>query len=468
MGEITNVTILWIRNDLRLRDNLALDYAISLGRPIVPVFILEEEVEAWQIGSASKWWLHYALRDFEDRLKEIGLSLHFSRGKSAELVLSDLVKKAKVGCVVWNRSYDQPSMERDRRVSNTMQALGVKVETFMGNVLFEPGSILNKTQKPFKVFTPFYNYVKDIPIKRSCLIKDKNIVGCNLQGCSKSIDFLNLLLGVNSSNDLGLIWDPSIRGGEKLLKKFVNEKIREYSVSRDFPGEEGTSRLSPYLHFGQISVRQVCDALLGLSPSIREPYYRQIIWREFAWMVLYFFPEMASHSYKKEFENFGWYKDDELLRCWKEGRTGYPIVDAGMRELEETGWMHNRVRMIVGSFLVKDLMIDWIEGARWFWEKLVDADLANNSFGWQWVAGSGLDATPFFRIFNPVLQSKKFDPDGVYIKRFVPELEKVPTKWIHAPWMARDLKIDYQQPVVSHSAARINTLRAYNRMKSSK
>lgn len=469
--DLSGFTVLWIRNDLRLRDNEALAYAISLQKPIVPVFVLEETCGLWGIGSAGKWWLHYALKDFERQLDQLGLQLIFKRGKS-ESVLYDIVKTVKAGCVVWNRSYDREAMEGDARVLKKMSALGVKVETFKGNVLFEPGSISNKTKKPFQVFTPFYNHVKDYGIEKSVAVSVKNLEKHNLRIDSETLDSFGLLNESNLGQKYAANWDPSIKGGEKLLREFVDEKIRAYSIDRDFPAEQGTSRLSPYLHFGQISVKQIYEALGDLPASVRAPYYRQIIWREFTWAVLYSFPEIASSNFKRQFDNFGWQTNLELLECWQQGMTGYPVVDAGMRELKETGWMHNRVRMIVGSFLVKDLMIHWLEGAKWFWENLVDADLANNSFGWQWVAGSGLDASPFFRVFNPVLQSQKFDPQGVYIKRYVPELRNVPNRLIHAPWMAKDgqigfqLGVDYPEPVVSHSAAKINIMRAYNRIRS--
>lgn len=471
MKDLSSSTVLWIRNDLRLRDNEALQYAISLGKPIVPVYILEEGSDVWAIGSAAKWWLHYALKDFERQLEDIGLQLIFKKGKSED-ILNDLAKRLKAGCVVWNRSYDREAMERDAGVLKKMSALGVKVETFQGNVLFEPGTVLNKAKKPFQVFTPFYNCVRDIDIEKGASVSEKKLVGYSSSLSSESLDSFGLLSDKNSYQKYGANWDPSIKGGEKLLKEFVDEKIRSYSVSRDFPGEMGTSRLSPYLHFGQISVRWIYNIIRDLPASDRDPYYRQIIWREFTWAVLYYFPEIATSNFKTQFDDFGWQGDGELLKCWQEGRTGYPIVDAGMRELRETGWMHNRVRMIVGSFLVKDLMIHWLEGARWFWENLVDADLANNSFGWQWVAGCGLDASPFFRVFNPILQSQKFDPQGVYIRKYVPELRNVPNKFIHAPWNFKEsqtgvrIGVDYPEPVVSHAAARINIDRAYKRMKS--
>lgn len=471
MDGLNTTTILWVRNDLRLRDNQALDYAISLGRPIVPVFILEDEGSDWSLGRASRWWLHYALKDFQQKLNALGLQFIFKREKSVESCLCDLVKSVKAECIVWNRRYDQVGMETDMRVIKKMRSLGVKVETFIGNVLFEPGSILNKSGKPYRVFTPFYNHVRDIIIEKSYLISPRHLVKYDYSVRSEELDSFNLLSAIKFDQDLGATWDPSIDGGERLLEKFVSDKIREYSLSRDFPAVEGTSRLSPYLHFGQISVKQIYSVLSSLPTSVRDPYYRQIIWREFAWTILYFFPETASLSFKKEFENLGWEFNEELFNCWREGRTGYPIVDAGMRELRETGWMHNRVRMIVASFLVKNLMVHWIEGAKWFWDNLVDADLANNSFGWQWVAGSGLDASPFFRIFNPIIQSQKFDPEGLYIKRYVPELREVPSRWIHDPWKVKNRVVvdqdvgGYPHPVVSYNASKIYVLRAYNRMR---
>lgn len=473
MKNLDSSVIWWVRNDLRLRDNEALMYAISLGDLIVPVFILEETFDGWGIGKASRWWLHNALEDFQKQLEGIGLKLILRKGKS-EHILGDLGKNMNANYVIWNRSYDEGGMEGEARVSKKMSSLGVKVKTFKGNVLFEPGSILNKTKKPFRVFTPFYNCVKDIEVEKSVVVSKKNLKMVSLSVDSEPLESFGLLCGSSGCEKFSKHWDPSISGGEKLLEEFIDEKIRGYSVCRDFPGEEGTSRLSPYLHFGQISVKQIRDALVGFPVLVSDPYYRQIIWREFAWAVLYYFPEIASCNFRKEFDSFKWQGDVELLKCWQEGMTGYPIVDAGMRELKETGWMHNRVRMIVGSFLVKNLMIHWLEGARWFWENLVDADLANNSFGWQWVAGCGLDASPFFRVFNPILQSQKFDPQGTYIKRYVYELRGVPHKWIHAPWTAKNVQIgvrvgvDYPEPIVSYLASRINVLRAYNQIRALK
>lgn len=471
MHKSLNATIVWIRNDFRLCDNEALVYAISLGNPIVPVFIFEDDSSLWSIGAASKWWLHYALIDFQKEIGSLGLNLIIKRGKSVETLLSDLIHEIHAKSIVWNRAYDSVGILRDAKVLKKLATLNVKVETFSGNILFEPGTIFNKSKKPFQIFTPFYNHVKDIPVAKSKGIDKKNIRGYPLTIASESVDDLKLLPKINRDKQLAANWTPSIKSGAKLLKKFVNEKIKEYPVNRDFPGEDGTSRLSPYLHFGQISPKQIYEALSVLPPSIRNPYYRQIIWREFAWHILFFFPQMESISFKEEFEKLKWYNNQDLLQRWQVGKTGYPIVDAGMRELLETGWMHNRVRMIVGSFLVKDLMIHWLEGAKWFWNTLVDADLANNTFGWQWVAGCGQDASPFFRIFNPVLQSQKFDPQGIYIKRFVPELKNVPIKFIHAPWTGKladigiQIGVHYPEPIVSHNAARINALRAYNQIK---
>lgn len=470
MNKSGNPTILWVRNDFRLQDNQALIYAASLENPIIPVYILEYENSPWAIGSASKWWLYHALKDFHQELAKFNLSLIIRKGNCAEVILGEIVKKVNAKCVVWNRAYDSIGVLRDARVFKKLSSLKIKIETFPGNVLFEPGTVFNKSKKPFKVFTAFYNHVKNLPVTSFKSFNKKHLKKYSLPLHSEELDSLGLLSN-HYSQGLTSQWTPSIKAGEKLLRVFVNEKIEDYKLKRDIPSEQGTSRLSPYLHFGQISPQQIYHALSSLPPSIRDPYYRQILWREFAWASLFFFPKMGSISFKEEFETLKWHENEKLLEAWQKGMTGYPIVDAGMRELNETGWMHNRVRMIVGSFLVKDLLIHWLSGAKWFWDKLVDADLANNTFGWQWVAGCGFDASPFFRIFNPILQSQKFDPEGIYIKRFVPELSNVPLKFIHTPWIGKfsdtriRIGIDYPEPIVSHHAAKISALRVYKQMK---
>lgn len=466
--------ILWIRNDFRLRNNEALSYAISLSDPLVLVFLHEDANETWAIGSASKWWLHYALKDFQHQLTKIGLNLIIRKGKTVEQLLVDLAQEVNAKSISWNRCYDSVGVVRDGKVCSFLSAVLPKIEikTFRGNYLFEPGTIFNKSKKPFQIFTPFYNCVKNLPIAKAESLSKMKFKAYKKQIFSETVEDLNLLPEVSWYKGLEANWIPTIDAGEKILKEFIKHKIQSYALQRNNPGEYGTSRLSPYLHFGQISPKQICHSLSKLLPTVREPFFRQIIWREFAASILFSNPELASKSFNKNFEKLNWKENKQWLSAWQKGKTGYPIVDAGMRELYETGWMHNRVRMIVGSFLVKDLMIHWVQGAKWFWDTLVDADLANNTFGWQWVAGCGLDASPFFRIFNPVLQSKKFDPKGDYIKRFVPELRNVPLKFVHSPWTGSydetgiHLGTDYPAPIVSHTQAKINALKAYEAMKS--
>ncbi|HVM61083.1 MAG TPA: deoxyribodipyrimidine photo-lyase [Verrucomicrobiae bacterium] len=416
-------TIVWFRLDLRLADNPALSAALASG-VVVPVFIWAPEEECpWSPGSASRWWLHHSLAALA---RDLG-GLVIRRGPSLD-ALRQLVKETGATAVFWNRRYEPALIARDTKVKQALIADGLQVESFNSALLFEPWEIKTVSGGPYKVFTPFY---------RACLA-----MGAIAQPSGRAVlralrrlpeslrlDDLELLPKLDWAR--GFDWRPGETGALAALKRFESAK---YAAQRDRPDIAGVSRLSPHLHFGEISPWRIWRTVHSGT------YRRQLVWREFAHHLLYHFPSTPEKPFRSEFERFPWRNDQTALRAWQRGRTGYPIVDAGMRELWTTGWMHNRVRMMASSFLVKDLLLPWQEGARWFWDTLVDADLANNTLGWQWVAGCGVDAAPFFRIFNPAAQAEKFDPKGEYCRR-----------WASEP----------VAPILEHSEARKRALAAF-------
>jgi deoxyribodipyrimidine photo-lyase len=437
-----STALVWFRLDLRLADNPALAAAAARYDRIVPVFIWapEEDLD-WAPGAASCWWLHQSLQSLDDRFSRLGLRLILRRGPSLD-ALRSLVRECGADAVFWNCRYEPALRKRDARIRRALLSDGIQVETSNSALLFEPGTIKNQSRKPFLVFTPFWRaclstarHFTSVPVPR--LRKAKSLPSLDLEEFALEPD-IDWAGGLRSS------WNPGEANARNILKRFLGGPLEEYANKRDFPALQGTSRLSPYLHFGEISPRRVWEACAGQNNSTSNAFLRQLGWREFAHHLLYHFPDTATKPLRPQFSRFRWRRDSRGLRAWQQGRTGYPIVDAGMRELWETGWMHNRVRMIAGSFLVKDLLLHWLEGARWFWDTLVDADLANNTLGWQWIAGCGADAAPFFRIFNPATQAAKFDPEGNYIRRWVPEADTP----------------DYADPVVNHAAARERALEA--------
>lgn len=443
--------IVWHFRDLRLEDNPALDAAAKTGMPVIPLFIYDER----DFGSAAKVWLHHSLEELKKAYAKEGVELVVRRGK-AMAVLEAMCKEHPVQAIYWNERFEPGCRARDSAVAQKFST-----ETFLGNHLVHPEALLKADGKPYVVFSPFYKaFCAEAAIARPCGVP-KIVPGPKLPS-----DALNLLPHIHWDAPMMQTWTPGRAGAEKRLEAFCEEKAAQYKVQRDFVDTDGTSRLSPHLAFGEISPREVWH-----KTAHCEPCRRQLVWREFATLFLYHFPHTVTKSWREEFERYPWKHNPEALRRWQKGETGYPIVDAAMRELWETGWMHNRARMIVGSFLIKDLMIHWVEGARWFWDTLVDADLANNTLGWQWVSGSGPDAAPYFRIFNPILQSQKFDPQGAYIRKYIPELKDVETKWIHAPWEEFQGKApqapDYPKPIVDHKEAREKALLAYEKIKKS-
>jgi deoxyribodipyrimidine photo-lyase len=442
--------VVWFRLDLRLAHNPALAAAVNAGTPIIPVFIWAPEEEGnWPPGAASRWWLHHSLRSLDSDLRRRGMRLVIRKGSSLG-ALRSIIRETNASSVFWNRRYEPALVARDNNVRDKLLADGLRVATFNSALLFEPEEIKNSNGRPFRVFTPFWKFclsaVPDFAPESASLFQSTK------SPPSSTLDELGLEPSRDWADGLRASWQPGERGAQKALRRFLKSPLNRYEIHRDFPAAYGTSRLSPHLHFGEISPQRVWMECARHPGAAARAFLRQLGWREFAHHLLHHFPHTAEKPLSPQFDLIRWRHDSEELRAWQRGRTGYSIVDAGMRELWATGWMHNRVRMIVGSFLVKDLLLPWIEGARWFWDTLVDADLANNTLGWQWVAGCGADAAPFFRIFNPVLQAKKFDPDGKYVRMWVKEFNTA----------------DYGLPIVNHAQARRRALEALSRARNIK
>ena len=474
------VTIVWFRHDLRLDDNPALAAAAARGA-VVPVFIWEPGEEApWEPGAASRWWLHGALASLARQMAAAGAPLLIRRGPSLA-ALRALASEVSATHVAWNRRYEPAVINRDTQIKQSLIADGLQVESFNGSLLFEPQQVATKEGRPYQVFTPFWRSLLARPEPAEPVAAPSRLATLpaakRAAAASVALGELDLLPQIDWAGGMRSLWRPGEAEARQRLEQFVSGPIAAYGTARDRPDQTGTSALSPHLHYGEISPRRIWHAVragAGGRPAKElagsaEVYLREIGWREFATHLLFHFPHTPTQPLRADYSRFPWVDDPVGLRAWQRGRTGYPVVDAGMRQLWETGWMHNRVRMIVASFLVKDLRISWQEGARWFWDTLLDADLAANTLGWQWAAGCGADAAPYFRIFNPTSQSKKFDPDGLYIKRYVPELTQLSAADIHEPAAGRPLELeragvrigrDYPAPIVDHAEARTRALAA--------
>ncbi len=412
-------TVLWFRSDLRLGDNPALRAAIARREAVIPVFVWGPEEEgAAAPGAASRWWLHQSLAALDRSLRELGSRLVIRRGPVLA-ALAALIEETGAEAVFWNRRYEPAVVARDAEVKARLRGRGVDVQTFNSALLFEPWEIGSRSGAPFQVFTPFWRACLSARPPGEPLAAPRAIRPPARWPASVPLESLGLEPEIDWARGIAAAWTPGERGAQRRLRAFAGPAARAYGERRDRPDLDGTSRLSPHLHHGEIGPRQIWAALTGASA---EAYRRELGWREFAYHVLFHNPHTVSAPLRPAFRDFAWAEAPGQLRAWQRGRTGYPLVDAGMRELWATGWMHNRVRMVVASFLVKDLLIRWQEGAAWFWDTLVDADLASNTLGWQWVAGSGADAAPYFRVFNPITQARTFDPDGAYVRRWVPEL----------------------------------------------
>lgn len=464
--------IVWFRNDLRLSDHPALEAAS--GRPAVPVYIWSPDEEGeWRQGAASRWWLHHSLVALDADLRRRGSRLILRRGP-ASAALARLVKETEAVAVHWHRRHEPWAAAQERSVMSELRAVGCEVRVFAGRLLADPETLLNASGRPFQVFTPFYRaLVQRLTAAEPSVGSSApdRMQGATSRLASASIGELGLLPTVSWDDGLRRAWTPGEAGAHLRLQRFLAGAVQDYAERRDRPDLDGVSRLSPHLHFGEISPRQVWHAAHAIPGA--EPFLRQLVWREFSYHLLHHFPHTPVAPLRPEFASFPWRSDRHGLRAWQRGQTGYPIVDAGMRQLWSEGWVHNRVRMLVASFLTKDLLIPWQDGARWFWDTLVDADLANNTQGWQWTAGCGADAAPYFRVFNPVTQGMKFDPDGAYVRRWIPELARMPSEWIHRPWEAPAqtladagvrLGVTYPEAIVDHAFARDRALQAYHRI----
>ena len=466
-----SVSIVWLRNDLRVSDNPALVEALRTGQPVLPVFSLDDEtVGRRPLGSASRWWLHYSLHSLDESLRKLGSRLTLRRGPAGR-VLSDLVTECAATSVFWNRAYDEGSRHRDAHLKKSLAERGLRAESFKASLLFEPWEVKNQSGDPFKVFTPFWRACRALPPPDEPLPAPKSLpVPKTWPATDLLADWRLLPTTPDWAGGLRATWTPGEAGALARLSRFLDIALDAYRDARDLPAVEGTSRLSPHLAFGEISPRQVWRAATnrGASAAV-DKFLSEMGWREFAYSLLFHNGNLAERNFRPEFDTFPWADPGETVVAWQKGLTGYPIVDAGMRELWATGWMHNRVRMIAASFLTKDLLIDWRAGERWFWDTLVDADPANNATGWQWVAGCGADAAPYFRVFNPVLQGAKFDPKGEYVRRWVPELADLPDAVVHSPWTAaKPLPASvYPGRVVEHGAARDRALAAFQTVKKS-
>ncbi|MCX8155123.1 MAG: DNA photolyase family protein [Verrucomicrobiae bacterium] len=477
-----SATLVWFRLDLRWEDQPALHAAALRGRPVIPVFIWAPEEEgAWPPGGASRWWLHQSLRALDAGLRRLGSRLILQRGPSLD-TLQALRQQTGADAVFWNRRYEPALIARDKTIKETLRAQGVQVESYNAALLFEPWTIHNRSGAPFQVFTPFWKHCLSQPAPAAPLPAPTALPAPKTWPVSLPLEALELEPKIDWAAGMRAAWQPGPEGAAMQLERFLAGAFARYAEGRNLPGAAGTSRLSPHLHFGEIGPRQIWQRLRQWAEAQKppqagwasSPFVAELGWREFAYHLLYHFPHTPTEPLRPAFKHFPWRPEaDATLRAWQKGRTGYPIVDAGMRELWATGWMHNRVRMIAGSFLVKDLLLDWRHGARWFWDTLVDADLASNTLGWQWVAGCGADAAPYFRVFNPVTQGEKFDPHGDYVRRWVPELARMPDQWIHHPWEAPPdvlaaagvhLGDTYPRPIVNHTIAREVALEAFKRL----
>jgi len=473
-----NVSIYWIRKDLRIHDNPALVASIENGA-VLPIYILDDTNPGeHKLGSASRIWLHQSLaklnKKFDNRLK-------FFKGNPID-ILANICESEKICKIFWNRVYEPWSIQRDKKIKDGLKIKGIDINSFNGSLLWEPWEVLKNDGTPYRVFTPYY--------RRGCLSAKEPRVPkhtpnkINYYELKKiiSIDIsnLNLLPEHNWKDKIIKKWKIGEDAAQEKLEEFVDNGLDGYKDGRNFPNRKNVSRLSPHLHWGEISPNTIWHRVWSLQQlntnkfQDTDTFLSEMGWREFSYYLLFYFPDLPRKNLQKKFDKFSWDNNTSFLKAWKSGQTGYPIIDAGMRELWSTGYMHNRLRMIVGSFLVKNLLLHWHEGERWFWDCLVDADLASNSAGWQWIAGCGADAAPYFRIFNPITQGLKFDPDGHYIRKYVPEIRQLPNKYLFNPWEApsdvlKEANINlgetYPKPIVDIKISREKALSAFAKLK---
>ena len=476
------MALVWLRRDLRLQDNPALQAALDAGDTPLPIYIHDEPRGHWPLGAASAWWLHHSLTSLKVSLQDRGSDLIVLAG-DASVELPPLATELNAQSVYWNREYEPDGIAREEAIESVLRDQGLATHSYPGNLLREPRDLVKRDGSPYRVYTAFWNNLQKTGVNRPVrYCPDRLPAVPGVQGVAVSA--LGLLPTIPWDKDFYAHWQPGEAGAHEALDTLCEDALLNYPEDRDRPALPGTSRLSPHLHFGEISPIQVWQRVQAWAATraqsgvieAAESYLRQLAWREFGHHLLCHFPHTADQPLDPRFERFPWRKGYQKdLQHWQQGRTGVPLVDAGMRELWTTGWMHNRVRMVVASLLTKNLLIPWQEGARWFWDTLVDADLANNTLGWQWTAGCGADAAPYFRVFNPIRQGQRFDPDGSYVRRWLPELEKLPAKWIHNPWQAPLAVLEeagvvvgetYPEPIVDLAGSRTRALGVWDQLKS--
>jgi deoxyribodipyrimidine photo-lyase len=470
--------IVWFRDDLRLSDHPALHEAAHSGRPVICLYILDDTQRsngARPIGGAARWWLAQALRALQTRLAVAGVPLVLRKG-SATTIIPEVARKSGAATVFWNEIAQAPHQAVERDIKAALGELGISSQSFIGDLVAAPNAVRTKEGRGLRVFTPFWRRVQAMGAPPNPLPAPVHLrPGPTLAG--ETVESLGLEpTRPDWAGGLRETWTPGESAGQERLKDFLSTRLSGYASDRDRPDRDGTSGLSPYLRFGEVSPRQVWHAAHFAAAehparlSDADKFLSELGWREFCRHLLFDVPDLATRNLQPSFDAFPWRHDKKALAAWQRGQTGYPIVDAGMRQLWHTGVMHNRVRMVVASFLVKHLLIDWREGEKWFWDTLVDADAGSNPANWQWVAGSGADAAPYFRVFNPVLQGEKFDPDGIYVRHWVPELKELPKSVIHQPWEAAPLELagagvtlgkTYPHPIVDHKLGRERALKAY-------
>ncbi len=472
--------LVWFRNDLRLADQPALHQAAAEGLPVLPLYVLDDTAAGpWRIGGASRWWLHHSLDALKTDLQLMGSDLVLRRGDTVEII-AEIANQAGAARVYCSQQFEPWACALEQRLHDALAGDGITLRRFSGSLLHTPEAVRTKAGQPFQVYTPFWRALCATEI-RTVRPAPSSLPAPAAWPESEALkDWRLLPAAPDWAGGLRETWQPGEVRARQKLDAFIESSAAAYHVDRDFPSQAGTSKLSPHLHFGEISPAMcwhAAQAKAAESPAAAEGlevFRKELAWREFSYHLLYHRPDLPDQPFRAQFARFPWQAPDETratrLNVWQRGKTGYPIVDAGMRELWTTGWMHNRVRMIVASFLTKHMLIPWQEGEAWFWDCLVDADLASNAASWQWVSGCGADAAPYFRIFNPMTQGQKFDPKGVYVRRWVPEIAAIPDKYIHTPWSCPedilshcDIKIGltYPPPIVDHKVGRERALAAY-------
>ena len=471
---MNNKGIFWIREDFRIENNPALSFATQNHDTVIALYIYNKN-DFDNKREAQKWWVFKSLETLKKDLSDYKINLEIVKGDELE-IFSKFNKKDKLS-IYWNKIYEPDVIAKGKKIRDLLIKNEIDYKYFKGNILNEFQDITKNDGTPFKVFTPFWRNAEQIylnqPPSKNYIVKKKIKKSSYFKKCIEPKD---ILPSKNWYKKFEKYWKVSENDSKKILKNLIENKIKDYGTARDIPSVDGTSKLSPYIKHGQIHVGSIwekCNKIKSKGIGYRK-YINELGWREFSHSLINYFPEFLKGNFRKEFDKFPWVKNEKFLKAWKKGMTGYPIVDAGMRELYETGWMHNRIRMVVGSFLVKHLRIDWVEGEKHFRNCLLDFNKANNVAQWQWVAGCGADAAPYFRIFNPILQGEKFDKNGDYVKKWVPELKNVPNKFIHKPWemelryqevIKTIIGKDYPNPIVVHEKARAAALEAFQSLK---